>query len=477
MMISKISSVFVKKTLFILMIFSLASYQFIPKSKKVNGKSIVVDLDHKQFDDDFFTDDDFYYTSLKLGSFNSHPKYSEFLKDNYKGIPQNDSVSFYHSMDDRFLSSELHKHADLNKEDEEWYLSHKDIDTLNLSKVKLKSTLIVVIGFYKNRQFMIADANRNKDFSDDVKFEYDVNFRNNPYENIAFLNKQPIQEYTYEDCYKGNIQAYNRRFIIYPDRDNPWSISDRVNPKKEREYFSILKFRDFWKGEIRLNNEDVEFYYHGYRNSYGLLYVKPKNIPYKRNGVFDTQYSHKNYSNDKFDDTISIGKSRYKIDSINRDISKLYLREVGKRNHYGNQVGDYIKNINFKDLANKTFKTNNIIGKKKYTLLEFWGTWCGACVGLTPKLKATNQKYSTILNMVSIAVDEDVLSVKKYIKKHNVNWKIGYISKYRSWGNPILKQLNIKYFPTFILIDSKGKIIQIADSDNFDDILKSLKLN
>lgn len=461
----------IKKFLFALFIFSLVSYKLVPKSKQYPKDNLVVDLIHKEFDDDFYLDSDFYYTSIKIGSLNNRPKYSQYIKENYKGIPKNDSVLYGACISDRFLFKEFYNHNDLNKQEEEWYLSNKDIDTLNLSKVKLKSTLIIVIGFYKDKQFIIADVNRNKDFSDDVKYEYDINFRDKPYENIDFLNKQPISEYSYESYYKGTVQKYNRRFILYPDRDNRFSISDG---KKGREYFSILKMRDYWKGETTIDNTKIDFIYHGYRNNYGVLIVKPSSVKYENSYSFESQYSHKYYADSKIDDTITINDRKYMIDSINRDISKLYLRAVGKRKHFGYEVGNYVSNIELKDLQNNSFKINNIIPQKKYTLIEFWGTWCGPCVAMTPKLKELQKEYSQDLNMVSIAVDDDKKKVENYVKKHNLNWKILQIPKVKSWDNPIIKSLNIKFYPTFILIDANGKIISRNDSTTFDDLVKKI---
>lgn len=459
--------------IFILSFLSLLGFRYF--SEKQN-KTIVIDLTHKSFDKEFFIDQDYYYTTLKLQRFETAPKFENYLTKNYKGIPENDSVSFYGCFMDGTFMFDLNKSGDLSDENMKGIIEGEDVDTLNYSKVKLKSTLITVVGFFKDKQFMIADVNRNKDFNDDVKYEYDIKFRANPYKSYKFLNDLPVTEYTYEDCYKGNIQEYHRRFIIYPDKNNPFSLSAKINPKKEREYFSILKLRDYWKGEAVINNKKMQLYYHGYNNKYGSLYVKPKDVPYKRNSAnFENQYMHKYYANDIYDDTITIVDKRYKIDSINRTISKLYLREVGKRNHYGCQVDDYINNFQFDDLQNKTFYTNDIIGKKKYTLIEFWGTWCGPCIKLTPKLKETYKKYFSMLNMVSIAVDKDRETVQKYIYKNNIDWRIGYISQNRNWENSIIKQLKIKYFPTFILLDSKGKILTIASSDSFDDLLKKLK--
>jgi thiol-disulfide isomerase/thioredoxin len=319
---------------------------------------------------------------------------------------------------------------------------------------------------------MIADVNRNKNFSDDVKYEYDINFRNNPYDDIDLLNKQVVSEYAYEDCYKGNIQEYKRRFILYPDRNNRFSIS---NEKKDKEYFSILKLRDFWQGEVIIDNEKIDFIYHGYRNNYGILTVKPSNVKYESNFSFESQYTHKYYSNNKIDDTISINNNKYMIDSISRDISKLYLRKIGNRKHFGYEIGNYISDIELNDLQNNKFTINSTIGQKKYTLIEFWGTWCGPCLAMTPKIKELNQKYFKNLNVVSIAVDDDKKKVENYIKAHNMNWQMAIIQRSHSTTNSVLKKLNVKFYPTFILIDDKGKIISRDEPSSFEKILEKIK--
>ena len=92
---------------------------------------------------------------------------------------------------------------------------------------------------------------------------------------------------------------------------------------------------------------------------------------------------------------------------------------------------------------------------------------------MTPKIKEINDKYSDI-NIVSIAVDDDINRVKKYIAKHNLQWKFGFIPSKGNSENKAIKQLEISYYPTFILIDSDGKIISRGSSDSFEDILKKL---
>jgi thiol-disulfide isomerase/thioredoxin len=300
----------------------------------------------------------------------------------------------------------------------------------------------------KNKQFIVADTNRNKDFSDDIKYEYDINFRNNALADSDFLNKQPITDYTFEKCKDGKIQVYRRRFIIYPDK----FYTLRPDNFREKEYLSVLRFRDWWKGKTIINNQKMEFYYQGLSNEYWPIYIKPKETPFTRDDDgFNDQFKH------DLKESIRMAGSHYLIDSIAADISKVYLRKIPVTyNKYGNQVGDYLKTTEFKDLNDKAFSTQDIIGKKKFTLLEFWGTWCTPCREMTPVIKKMYKDSPSELNIVSIAVDRDKSAVKQYISKNNMDWKQGW---FEHFDNQVLQGLSVHMFPTIILLDAEGKIL------------------
>ena len=108
---------------------------------------------------------------------------------------------------------------------------------------------------------------------------------------------QKLKELSYNE-YLGFVKKYhplvkNANLEINKAQANLMMARGGFDPKievdfsqkqfKQSEYFSILKFRDYWKGEIVIDNNNMEFSYHGYSNRYGLIYIKPKNIPYIRN--------------------------------------------------------------------------------------------------------------------------------------------------------------------------------------------------
>lgn len=436
----------------------------------LTDRATVIDLQHKFKDDEFFLDQDYNYTSLSTSSVDEYAGLSKFLTETYKGIPAHDSIQFSCVLKDVFFIHDLNKFGDISDETLKDVISRQTNDTLNYSKIKLRSTLFVVTGFVDKKEFLIADTNHNFDFSDDYRYDYDKDFRLSPYKNISLLKDQTSTNYSYEYCLDGKVTKVDRKFILYPDRNNPASLSGQ-NPYKEREYFSILKLRDYWEGEAVLDNKTFKFYYHGYSNKFGALYVVPKGLPYRRNSdTYENRYRYRYFSNNKFDDTLSINGYRYKIDSIDSKISKLYIRKLKEVPQYGYHEGQQISQFDLPDLKGNNLNINDILSIKKYTLIDFWGTWCEPCIKFTPKLKLLLEKYSSKLTILGVAVDDDPKKASNYLSKKGAKWESLFIPRTRNWSHPVIKQLKIASFPTFLLVASNGEILIRGNSDAFEEI-------
>ena len=410
---------------------------------------------------------EFYYFNRELRPINWAPKWRERIKNTYKGIPNNDSISVYiKSENPSQYKYDLCKSGNFDKLDFLKYINDNKIDTTSLSITPLKQGYVAVVGFYKNKQFIIADVNRNEDFRDDIKYEFDIAFRKSNLKSVeSVLPKLPPSTYSYETYHNGNIYTYSRELIFYPTMIENNSQDD----KKEMEYLSKFRYRDYWKGEANIDNKAYEFYYQSIDNVYGAIFIKPKNIAFKKNDdAFNNQFVH--YTNY----TINIEQTKFKIDSVDRGISKLYLKELSKNGSiYGSTVGGVLKNYKLNDLKGKSFNINQISHTKKYTLIDFWGTWCGPCLKLTPKLKKISVSKSSKLNIISIAVDDNPNVVQQYVKNKNIKWKNGFINiKSKS---SIVKELDIIQFPTLILIDVNHKILYRGGSNSLEFILELIK--
>jgi peroxiredoxin len=103
-------------------------------------------------------------------------------------------------------------------------------------------------------------------------------------------------------------------------------------------------------------------------------------------------------------------------------------------------------NLNLKDL------------KGKYTLLDFWASWCSPCLLQVPDLKeAYGMYHEKGFEIVGVSVDSKGDRWKKAINKYEMNWP--HVSDLKGWGSETAADYNVTFIPFNMLIDSEGKII------------------
>lgn len=428
-----------------------------------NSNEIIINLKQEK---DISISNKFNYQYNHLRTIKRYPILEKYIIKNYKNIPKNDSIRYFASYENKnqFFYDYL-KSGKISKEEFAAAISEYRIDTLQLSKKNISQGKIVLVGFLKNQQFVVLDSNKDEDFKDEEIQFFDINFRDNQdiFEIEKKLKVQKPIEYEYQ-IYDGKKIVNLKKWIQY----FPSKISPSPVDKYAFEYTTRYIYRDYWKGEKKIGNVIYEFYYQSYDNIYGDLIIKPKNIKLTDDVIHNNQFYHNT------EDIIMIEGNKYKIDKISSDISKLYLSKVeSEEKKYGNTINNYLKNYSLKDLNDNEFSTDEIIKSKKYTLIDFWGTWCGPCLKMTPELILLLNKYKEDLNIISIAKDTDINKVKTYVDKKEMNWHHSFTKE--KINSEIMKDFNIMYYPTFILIDNNGKILSINGAKSFKEIEKIIK--
>jgi len=154
-----------------------------------------------------------------------------------------------------------------------------------------------------------------------------------------------------------------------------------------------------------------------------------------------------------FSDKIKAGKP---WSLLNQDFINSKIKEGGA-----------FPEVNLKglDLAATRF----VVPKAKYTLIDFWFARCRPCLDTIPELKKLYTAYKAKgFEIVSVSVDEtkNVPLWQQRVKEHGLNW-----TQYLEENNFQHNELGIKAFPTFILLDEHGTIIQkdfdLHDLDKF----------
>ena len=114
--------------------------------------------------------------------------------------------------------------------------------------------------------------------------------------------------------------------------------------------------------------------------------------------------------------------------------------------------------------------------KGKYTLIDFWASWCTPCLLQIPDLKEAYAEYhSKGFEILGVSVDSRGKRWKSSIVKYNMTWP--QVSDLKGWGSASAADYNVTFIPFNVLIDEEGKIIaknlhSKALKAKLDDLLK-----
>jgi thiol-disulfide isomerase/thioredoxin len=325
-------------------------------------------------------------------------------------------------------------------------------DTNNLYKGTISQELSVLSGTNgSGKPLLMIDVNRNKDFTDDAAFDLYTSSQK-IWGQVSIYPMQSIVNDFYDGTQLKKRAMYVKPMIIF---------SDSIHLlKPELMAASItdvaLGISGINLGEVEIQGEKFNFLVQENLNEWrsnkaGVFYWKKnEEIP----GLSNDQYIAY-----RVGDTIGTGKNTYLLDAVAPNFDTLYLQRIKTiKPLYGFNKGEYIKPFFGKDL--NTGRLIAPVKKSKYLLIDYWGTWCVPCIEAIPALSDLYNLYKKKgLDLVSIAVEykESETAVIKAARQHNIYWKLMY-EKRRDFLS-MHHRLRVLAFPTFILIDAKGKIL------------------
>ena len=116
---------------------------------------------------------------------------------------------------------------------------------------------------------------------------------------------------------------------------------------------------------------------------------------------------------------------------------------------------DKLPSLSFETMDAKHVSLDQLQGK--YSVIDFWATWCVTCRKVYPHLSKLRSEYSSeILNIVGMNTDKSIKKkkLKKYIKKHKIDYDIWLDSE-----NKLAQSLELKAVPTLLFVSPEGTII------------------
>ncbi|MCO4293734.1 AhpC/TSA family protein [Solitalea sp. MAHUQ-68] len=99
-----------------------------------------------------------------------------------------------------------------------------------------------------------------------------------------------------------------------------------------------------------------------------------------------------------------------------------------------------------------------LLGKGKYTMLDFWASWCGPCRAENPNVVKLYEKYHAKgFNILGVSLDRDEKKWKDAIAADNLTWN--HVSDLKYWQSEYAAMYGVQAIPATFLLDANGKII------------------
>ncbi len=121
-------------------------------------------------------------------------------------------------------------------------------------------------------------------------------------------------------------------------------------------------------------------------------------------------------------------------------------------------------------LDGKTIKLSDFRGK--VVLVNFWTTWCPACVEEMPLLQAAyEEKASSGLVVLGIDMREDMATVQRFVNDNGITFPIVLDS-----SGEVSSSYNVYYIPHTVIVDADGNVnrVKVGAFKDKEEILRAV---
>lgn len=163
-------------------------------------------------------------------------------------------------------------------------------------------------------------------------------------------------------------------------------------------------------------------------------------------GMLRTSFAYTNDELDEFANAVSGMWDKARLAKVNKAIewSRKYPR-----------LAEYTDFVVLNTDGNEE-KLSDLIDGSKYTLIDFWASWCGPCRAAIPHVKELHEKYGDKMNVLSVSLDSTEKPWRKAMEKEQMEWKQLWADKERVKG--VTEPYQITGIPFLLVLDPQGRI-------------------
>lgn len=135
--------------------------------------------------------------------------------------------------------------------------------------------------------------------------------------------------------------------------------------------------------------------------------------------------------------------------------------------------GKKVPDFTLKDIDGNDFSLHSILGKGKYAVVDFWGSWCSWCIKGFPKMAEYYERYKDRLEIVGVACYDKEDRWKAAVDRNNIPW----LQVFSPDGRTEVR-FGVTAYPYKVVVSPKGKVIKcfMGETEEFYEMLdKKLK--
>lgn len=116
----------------------------------------------------------------------------------------------------------------------------------------------------------------------------------------------------------------------------------------------------------------------------------------------------------------------------------------------------------FKNRSGKEISLSDFKGK--WVVIDFWGSWCRWCIKGIPLMKEVYNAYKSELEIVGVACNDSREAWINALDKYQLPWVNLYNPT--EGGGPILQKYFVEGFPTKVIVNPEGKVVNVTSGEN-----------
>lgn len=156
-----------------------------------------------------------------------------------------------------------------------------------------------------------------------------------------------------------------------------------------------------------------------------------------------------------------------KVDSMLAEAPKS-LRESRRADHYikfarlraATSPGKPYADFAGEDAQGKPLALSSVVNPGRWTLVDFWASWCPYCIKELPELKELHAEWNSKgLDIVGVAVRDTPEDTRNSVAKHSIPWTVVYNTERRPYD-----VYGFSGIPHLMLIGPDGNIVSRGET-------------